>query len=422
MRQNPGTPSNTAHPFRSLSERNVRIFFGGIAVSNAGTWAQLTTLILIVRRLGGGGVELGILTACQFLPILLFGLYAGAVADRVDRHRRTMQLQLAMGAHALVLAAIDFLDYESIPVLYAMTFILGFLFAFDNPTRRTMTTELVPPEQLTNVLSLSTSVMTGSRMFGPALGALLASGLGTAWVFLLNGVTYLFFLFAMTSMDQSRFYTIAQGKKSATPVRDGLREVWSDPVLRITMVAFTLISTFAFNTSVQVPLLITDRLGEEDELFGYLLSAMSAGNVLGSLFVARLVVVSHRFMYAGGMLLAVSMAAFSFTTSTVAAFVLIVPVGVGLTSYLNSSNIIVQQRTSPEIRSRVLALLGVVFLGSTPIGGPITGLIGDTFGAVWANLYGALITGVVVIVALVMLRRTTGTIDPPESAQVRVRR
>ena len=333
-----------------------------------------------------------------------------------------MQLQLAMGAHALVLAAIDFLDYESIPVLYAMTFILGFLFAFDNPTRRTMTTELVPPEQLTNVLSLSTSVMTGSRMFGPALGALLASGLGTAWVFLLNGVTYLFFLFAMTSMDQSRFYTIAQGKKSATPVRDGLREVWSDPVLRITMVAFTLISTFAFNTSVQVPLLITDRLGEEDELFGYLLSAMSAGNVLGSLFVARLVVVSHRFMYAGGMLLAVSMAAFSFTTSTVAAFVLIVPVGVGLTSYLNSSNIIVQQRTSPEIRSRVLALLGVVFLGSTPIGGPITGLIGDTFGAVWANLYGALITGVVVIVALVMLRRTTGTIDPPESAQVRVRR
>ena len=422
MRQNPGTPSNTAHPFRSLRERNVKIFFGGIAISNAGTWAQLTTLILIVRRLGGGGVELGVLTACQFIPILLFGLYAGAVADRVDRHRRTMQLQLAMGAHALILAAIDFLDYESIPVLYAMTFILGFLFAFDNPTRRTMTTELVPPEQLANVLSLSTSVMTGSRIFGPALGALLVSAVGTAWVFLLNGATYLLFLFAMTSMDRSKFYTIAQGKKSATPVRDGLREVWSDPVLRITMVAFALISTFAFNTSVQVPLLITERLGEEDELFGYLLSAMSVGNVIGSLFVARLVVISHRLMYACGMLLAVSMAAFSFTTSTVAAFVLIVPVGVGLTSYLNSSNIIVQQRTSPEIRSRVLALLGVVFLGTTPIGGPITGLIGDTFGAVWANLYGALITGVVVIVALGMLRRTTGTINPPESAQVRVRR
>jgi len=242
---------------RSFKERNVRIFFGGVAISHAGTWAQLTTVILLVRSLGGEGLELGIITACQFLPLLLFG---------------------------------------------------------------------------------------------------------------------------MQSMDRSRFHVLERAKKSARPIRDGLVEVWSDPVLRITIVSFGLVSTFSFNTTVQIPLLVTDRLGEEDALFGYLLSALSVGNVIGSLLVARLVVVSHRYMYASGVLLSVAMASFSFATSTIVAFILIVPVGIGLTSFLNSSNVIVQQRTRPEIRSRVLALLGVIFLGSTPIGGPITGVIGDLYG------------------------------------------
>ena len=402
---------------RSFKERNVRIFFGGVAISHAGTWAQLTTVILLVRSLGGEGLELGIITACQFLPLLVFGLYAGAVADRVDRHRTTMQLQAAMGVHALVLAAIDFLDFESIPVLYGMTLLLGILAAFENPTRRTMITELVPSDQLANVLSLSTSVMTGSRIFGPALGALVAGWLGTGWVFLLNGVTFLVFLFAMQSMDRSRFHPLERAKKSARPIRDGLVEVWSDQVLRITIVSFALVSTFSFNMTVQIPLFITDQLGEEDSLFGYLLSALSVGNVIGSLLVARLVVVSHRYMYASGLLLAITMAAFSFATSTIVAFILVVPMGIGLTSFLNSSNVIVQQRTRPEIRSRVIALLSVIFLGSTPIGGPITGVIGDLYGAIWANLYGALVAGAVSVLALLALKRTTGSFNPAESVQ-----
>lgn len=417
MKQDPGTPSNTGHPLRSFKERNVRIFFGGIAISNAGTWAQLTTVILLVRELGGGGVELGLITAFQFLPLLFLGLYAGAVADRVDRYRATMWMQAAMGVLSVVFAVLDFLDLESIPVLYLMTGLLGLLAAFENPTRRTMLTELVPSDQLANVLSLSTSVMTGARIFGPALGALVANQLGTAWVFLLNGTTFLVFLFALSSMDRASFHPLPRGQKSASPIRDGLREVWSDPVLRITIVAFGLIATFSFNTSVQIPLLITERLGEDDALFGYLLSVMSVGNVIGSLFVARLVVVSHRYMYASGALIAAAMTAFALSTSTVLAFMLIVPMGAGLTSFINSSNVIVQQRTSPEIRSRVMALLSVIFLGSTPIGGPITGVIGDAFGALWANLYGAIVAGVVVVVAQLALKRTTGTMNPPESVQ-----
>ena len=410
---------NTGHPLRSFKERNVRIFFGGIAISNIGTWAQLTVLVLLVRDLGGGGLELGIITACRFAPLLFLGLYAGAVADRVDRHRRTMQLQAALGVMALVLGFIDWLDWETLPVLYGISTAQGFLTAFDNPTRRTMVTEMVPPEQLANVLALSTSVMTGSRLFGPALGALLAGTIGTHGAFILNGISYLFFLVVMNSMDTSRFHLLPRRERSATPIRDGLREMWADPVLRITIAGFALVSTFAFNHTVAFPLMVTERLNEPDETYGYLLSVMSIGSLAGSLFVARLVVVSQRFMWIAAALLGGSLAAFSFATSAVMAFVLVIPLGAGMTSYLNSSNIIVQQRTSPEIRSRVLALISVIFLGSTPVGGPITGIIGDAFGALWANLYGALIVGGALVASLIALKVVTGSTNPTETAQAR---
>ena len=410
---------NTANPLRSFRERNVRIFFGGIAISNIGTWAQLTVLILLVRELGGGGLELGIVTACRFAPLLFLGLYAGAVADRVDRHRRTMQLQAALGVMALVLGVVDWLDLETLSVLYGISTAQGFLTAFDNPTRRTMVTEMVPPEQLANVLSLSTTVMTGSRLFGPALGAVLATTIGTHGAFILNGFSYLFFLFAMKSMDTSRFHLLPKSPKSATPIRDGLREMWADPVLRITIGGFALVATFAFNHTVAFPLTVTDRLQESDEYYGYLLSVMSIGSIAGSLFVARLLVVSQRFMLISMALLGASLAAFSFTTTAWAAFLLVIPLGAGMTAYLNSSNIIVQQRTSPEMRSRVLALISVIFLGSTPIGGPITGIIGDASGALWANLYGAVIIGGVLLITLPALKIVTGSLNPVETAQTR---
>lgn len=410
-------PKNTANPLRSFRDRNVRIYFGGIGLSNIGTWAQLTVLVLLVRQLGGGGLELGLVTACRFAPLLFLGLYAGALGDRVDRHRMTMRLQVAMGALAMVLGIVDLLDLETLPLLYGLSLVQGFLNTFENPVRRALVTELVPPDRLANVMALSTSVMTSSRLFGPALGALLATTIGTHGAFLFNGASYLIFLVAMRSMDTSKFHRMPQRERSATPIRDGLREIWADPVLRVTIAGFALISTFSFNHTVGFPLMITERLGQSDEVYGYLLSVMSIGSVSGSLFIARYVVVSQRLMLGAATLLGTSMAAFSLTTSTVWAFLLVVPVGAGFTAYLNSNNIIVQQRTSPEIHGRVLALISVIFLGSTPLGGPVTGIIGDRYGALWANLYGAIVIGAVLAVTLPALRVITGSMNPPESAQ-----
>ncbi len=392
-------------PFRSFRERNVRIFFGGLWISTIGTWAHNTAMVLLVRDLGGTGVELGVAAACQFGPLLVLGLYAGAFADRVDRHRMTIRIQTAMGLVALALAGVGFADMASLPVVYALTFVFGTLSAFDNPTRRTLSTELVPPENMGNILSLGTSVMTGARVIGPALAALVADTHGISWVFLGNGVSYLAFLAAMVTMDRSRFHPIEIAGRTKSPVREGLRAVWSVPALRSALIAFAAISTFAYNHSVGLPLLVSERLGDDDTSFGWLMSMMGVGNVVGSLLVARMHHVADHWVYRTGVALGLSLGALAFAPSLPFALALVVPFGMCGAAFVNSTTIVTQQHVSAQMRSRVLAITAVLFIGSTPIGGPITGIVGDTINALWANLYGAIISVVVGVVGLAMVQR-----------------
>ncbi len=403
---------NDNNPLRSFRERNVRIFFGGLWISTIGTWAHNIAVVLIVRELGGTGVELGIAAACQFGPLLLLGLYAGAVADRVDRYRTTLRIQAAMGVVALALAAVIFAGAVNLWWVYGLTLIFGTLSAFDNPTRRTLSTELVPPENMGNILSLGTSVMTSARVVGPALAALLATAHGTEWVFLLNGISYISFLFAMVRLDQSRFHTIDAPQRSKSPVREGLAAVWSVPMLRSALVIFAVISTFAYNHSVGLPLLVADSLERDDAAFGWLMSMMSLGNVAGSLLVARMHHIRDVWVYRVGLCLGLALAALSLSQTLWVALILVVPFGMSGTAFVNVTTVVTQQDVSPQMRSRVLAITAVLFIGSTPIGGPITGVVGDTINGMWANLYGALISIVVAVGGMIVASRRAELADP----------
>jgi MFS family permease len=392
-------------PLRSFRERNVRLFFGGLWVSNVGTWAHNTAVVLVIRELGGDGVELGIAAACQFGPLLFLGLKAGAIADRIDRYRATFWLQAAMGVIALALGILVLAGIATLGVVYVLTLAFGTVSAFDNPTRRAFVTELVPAHLVGNVLSLNTSVVTGARMIGPALAALMATATSTGWVFILNGISYAGVLVALGLLDRSRFYSYGIAPRSDRPVRDGLRAIWAKPGLRTVLVVFAVVSTFAYTYTVAVPLLVSDRLDQDPAFYGWLLSMMSLGNVVGALLVARLDQVIERWAYGSALYVGLAFGALSLMTSTGWALVTVFFLGIGLTSFANSSTIIVQQRIDPQMRSLALALSSVLFLGSTPIGGPITGVIGDTAGAVWASMYGAIISAGAGLVGLAILRR-----------------
>jgi len=404
-----GAEAPGSQMFRSLRERNAKLFFAGLAVSNVGTWLQATAQVLLVRNLGGNGVALGIVTACQFLPMLLIGLWAGALSDRFDRRRLTIITQAAMGVQAVALGVLDLTDVVTIPVVYAMSLALGIIGAIDNPARRGLATELVERRDLTNVMSLNTSVMTGSRVFGPALAALFANVLGTGWCFVLNGVSFLALLWALVAIDPDRLYRNAPAPASATPIRDGLRAVWADPVLRLTVTVYAIVCTFAFNYAVSIPLLIRDQLDASDSLFGWILSVTSIGSVFGSLMVARLHVVRIRLLFTSVLLTVVTMSVMAFSTNEVLTFAIAIPFGAGIAAFIAASNSIFAERTNPDMRGRVLALGAVLFLGSAPIGAPITGWVGDYVSASWSMFYGALIALITIVVAAIYASRNHQT-------------
>ena len=380
-----------ASTFRSLQNRNARLFFFGLLLSNIGTWVQFTAVAILVDRLTGRTTALGVLTALQFLPMLFLGAYAGAIADRRDRRRMAMLTQGGLAVQAVALAIFDLTGTINIGIIYVLTFLLGIVSAFDNPARRGFVTELVPQEDIANAISLNTATMTGSRIFGPAIAALLVGPLGTGWLFSINAFSFLAILGSLFLLDKSTLYPAPKANKGGTPVRDGLRYIRRSPNLFAPFIVFTLVATFGFNHNVVFPRMAREIWGSET-WFGWVLTTMSIGSLLGSLLTASRPVVTLRWMIANGVLLGLAGLGLAFSGNIWLALPLAVPLGLGGAGFVTSMNAITQQECPPDMRGRILALTAVAFLGSYPIGGPITGLVGDYIGLEWSLAYGAVIS------------------------------
>ena len=377
--------------FRSLRHRNARLFFGGLLVSNIGTWMQLTAMSLLVYRLTGRTTDLGVTIALQFLPMLVLGAWAGAVADRRDKRTMAIVTQAALAIQALTLGVLDLTDTINLPIVYVLSFVLGMINAFDNPARRGFVTELVTPDEIANAVSLNTAVMTGSRIFGPALAALLVGPLGTGWLFTVNGLSFAAILLSLLAIDRTKLHPAPRAPRSRGQMREALRYIRHDERILAVFVAFTIVATFAFNYSVSLPKLADERWGGE-EWFGWVLAVTSIGSLLGSLQTASRLRVTVRFMAVSGVVLGASGVVMAFAPNIWVAMAMAIPLGLGGAAFVAGMNAITQQECPPEMRGRVLALGAIAFLGSTPIGGPITGWIGDHVGAEWALAYGGLIT------------------------------
>lgn len=377
--------------FRSLKYRNARLFFAGLAVSNVGTWLQLTAMSLLVYQLTGEATAVGITVAFQFLPMLLLGAWAGVIADTYDKRTMAIITQSGLAAQALLLGALDLAGLVTLPVVYGLSLVLGIVNAFDNPARRGLVTELVPTADITNATSLNTAVMTGSRIFGPAMAAGLVATIGTAWCFIFNGFTFFAIIFSLVAIRPREMFTMPRRPKGGKPIREALHFVVGR---RDTLIIFSLlivISTVAFNQAVVFPKLADERWGGE-EAFGLVLAIMSIGSFTGSLLTARQHRVSMRFFFAAIVGMALAGFGLAWAPNLAMAFVWAVPFGMGGAAFIAGANALTQQESPPDMRSRLLALQAVAFLGSTPIGGPITGFIADNVSAEWALAYSSVVS------------------------------
>lgn len=370
----------SADTFRSLRTRNFRLFFVGQLISQTGTWLSMVTQTLLVLHLTSSGVALGLLTAFQFGPMLVLGAWAGAVADRADKRRLLITVQALSMLQSFALGAVVLTGHASVPVIFALAAVHGVLNAFDNPARRSFVVEMVADADLPNAVSLNSAVMTGSRVFGPALAGALVVAVGYGWPFVLDGLSYLAVIAGLVLMRPAELNRTAPTPRARGQVREGLRYIRSEAELFVPLVMMAIVGTLAFNFSVTVPLLVSGPLHGDETTFTLLFSVVSLGSLVGALATARRTEITHRHLVVGATTFGLSMLALAAAPTLPAAYAIGFVVGLGSISFLTSSTAIVQLLAGPEYRGRVLAIQGMVFLGSTPIGGPLVGWVSDTAG------------------------------------------
>lgn len=383
--------------FRSLSIRNYRLFFVGQLTSQAGTWMQMIAVIWVTLQITDSGFALGLVTAAQFLPVLVFGPWGGVIADRVDHHRFMLGTQAAFTVVAAAFAGLVVTDRLGMGAIYALSLAFGFITAMDNPVRRTLVVDLVGPDDVPNAVALNSSLMTGSRVIGPSIAGALITGVGVEWCFIVNFVTYLVVLFALARMDRSKIRSSPKIPKQRGQLREGFRYVRSEPRLRLPIVLLAVVGTLAFEFQVTLPLFAERALGGDDTTFTWLYSVMSLGSMVGALSIARRRDVSTHLLAWSAIWLGVSMGLLALAPNFVLALLAVVPVGVATIVMISGANAVIQLRATPEMRGRVLALTAVVFLGSTPIGGPIAGWVSEQFGpsaGIWLGAVASLLAGV----------------------------
>jgi MFS family permease len=402
-----GAPAETVGPsgrrrrtFHSLGVRNFRLFLIGQLVSTTGTWMQSVAAPFLVLQLTHSGVALGIDTGLQFLPILLFGAWGGVIADRFDNRRVQLATQVAYAVLASALWLLVVTDLVQVWMVYALSFGAGLVTAVDMPTRQSFYLEMVGREDLTNAMSLNTATFTGTRVAGPALAGVLIARVGVAPVFLINAASYVAVVLALLAMNVSTLRARRSVPRRPGQIREGVRYIWRTPGLRVPMLIMAPVFLFGFNFPVLLPLLAVRTFDGTASTYGNMLALFGVGSLAGALVMAsratqpntpRLAALA---LVVGGLSVAVGAA-----PALPIALLFLPLLGAAGISFAITGNSTLQLTSSDEMRGRVMALYAVVFLGSTPLGGPLAGLVGQHVGSSSGGPRIGLVGGGVVAVA-----------------------
>jgi MFS family permease len=367
--------------FRSLRNRNFRLFFGGQLISQAGTWLTTIALTLLVLDLTHSGVAIGVLAACQFAPVLLFGAYGGLVADRSDKRRLLVITQTLEMFQSFALAVLAFLPNPPIAAFYAVSLAGGLMLAFDNPARRSFVSEMVREDDVQNAVMLNSALMTSARVIGPALAGVLVVTTGYGWCFTIDGISYLAVIASLLLMRTHDLRPSPRAERGRGQLRAAFRYIREVPILWIALVMMAVIGTLTFNFAVVLPLFVEHTLDGSVAQFTLLYAVLSIGSVAGALTAARLPTLGLRHLVGAALAFGVAMVGLALMPTFDTALALSVCVGLTSVLFITSSTAIVQLRSDSVMRGRVLALQSMVFIGSTPIGGPLLGWVCDRWGA-----------------------------------------
>jgi MFS family permease len=377
--------------FASLRHRNFRLFFIGQTISNSGNWLTNIALTLLVLRITGRGVSVGLSAACQYGPILFLSPWAGAVADRVDKRRALFLTQVLEMCQSIGLAIVAFMPNPPLTGLYSLALAGGVVLSFDNPLRRSFVTEMVPKDDLANAVVLYSTIVNVSRVFGPALAGLLATTLGYGWCFTVDAATYFVVLACVWMMRSDELFRGVPAQRGPGQVREGVRYLLTQPVLWISFAMLAAVGTLAYNFNVTLPLYVTRSLHESEAVFTILYSVFSVGAVISALIVASRKLVELRHIVVGAAAFGIAMLLLAAAPNLPVAMAAVFLVGMTSIVYMTSTTAIVQVRSKREMHGRLLALQTVFVAGTGVVGGPICGWLADQLGGRAPIVFGGIV-------------------------------
>jgi MFS family permease len=367
--------------WRSFRHRNYRILFPANTVSNIGSWAQrIAQDWLVLELTNNNGTYLGLVTAVQFAPVLLFSLHGGAMADRIDKRKVLIATNVIGGAASIGLGLLVICNVIQLWHVFVLAGVLGIATAIDAPVRQAFTSELVGHDDLPNAVSLNSANFNGGRLIGPAVSGLLIAAFGTGPSFLVNGASYFFVILALLRIDSKRLFHQNQ-EKSLGNIREGIAYAKARPDIYVVMIMVFALATFGLNFQIFNALMATQEFGLGPANFGLMGTFIAIGSLSGAIGSARLERFrTTRFVIIGGMLFSISIMVLS-VLPNYATYIVWLPIcGVTALVTLVSANSIVQTSTDQVIRGRVMGLYLLIFMGGTPFGSPLIGLATDYMG------------------------------------------
>jgi MFS family permease len=389
----------------SLSQRNYRLYFFGQLVSVMGTWMQTVAQSFLVLDLTHSGTQLGLSTAARFLPILLFGPAGGLFADRRNKRRILFVTQTLSGVLAAIFALLTATHVIEIWSVDVLALSLGFVNVFDNPARQSFISEMVPPEDLANAVTLNSVSINLARVFGAALGGVLVALLGLAMCFACNAVSFAAVLASLAAMSVARLYPARPVKQRKGQIRAGLAYVRETPELLVPLLMIALVGTLAWEFQITLPLMASGVFGGGAGTYGVMTSVMGAGAVVGGLVSAARGRPRARSLCLAAIGWGAAITVAALAPSLPAELVVLLFVGYGSITFNSYAKTTLQLASRPEMRGRVMALWALAWQGSTPIGGPLVGWIAQEAGARWSLIVGGVPTLLCGLLALPLLIR-----------------
>jgi MFS family permease len=412
----------TSGMFRSLRVRNYRLYASGQLVSLTGTWMQRVAQDWLVLELTNSGTALGIVTALQFGPSLLLGLWGGVLADRSDKRRLLMVTQSLMALAALILGLLDVAGIVQYWHVLVLATSLGLISAVDTPVRQSFVVEMVGKDDLANAVAINSTIFNGGRILGPAIAGVLISAVGTGWAFIGNAASSLAVLAGLAMMRPAELFPSPQVSRARGQLREGLRYVRGRRDLILTMVLIFVFGTFGLNFAITCALMAKQVFHRGASGYGLLSTALAVGAFCGAVLATRRVKrPSVLFLLAAGGAFSVFEVVSGLMPSYGLTALALVPTGLAMLSVTTAANSHVQLGVDPAMRGRVMALYLVCFMGGTPFGAPIIGWLAGVAGARWGLVGGGLICLLSVMGLAVAVARRRG-MRPAEVAELVVER